>query len=65
MTAADKASSIVHGVMLEPRRIWGPEVIEFRGSLWDIEKPPEDLQAELIIEVVAQRSIKRKIKLYF
>jgi len=51
--------------MLEPRRIWGPEVIEFRGSLWDIEKPPEDLQAELIIEVVAQRSIKRKIKLYF
>ena len=54
----------IHGIVIEPRRIWGPETIQFRGSLWDIKKPPEDLEAELVIEVVAQRPIRRKINLY-
>jgi hypothetical protein len=52
------------GVIINPRRIWGPESIRIEGSLWGINEPPEDLEAELVIEVVSQRPIKKKIKLY-
>lgn len=53
------------GAVIKPRRMWGPEVIEFRGSFWNIYELPPDLEAELVVEVVAQRPIKKKIKLYF
>ena len=52
------------GVIIEPRRIWGPKTIRIEGSLWGINEPPKDLEAELVIEVVSQRPIKKKIKLY-
>jgi hypothetical protein len=52
------------GVILLPRRIWGPETIRIEGSLWGIDEPPKDLEAKLVIEVVSQRPIKKKIKLY-
>lgn len=56
--------SSLSGVILLPRRIWGPKTIGIEGSLWNISKPPEDLEAELVIEVVSQRPIRKKIKLY-
>jgi len=65
MTKESDYGPPLSGVVIEPRRIWGPETISIRGSLWDINEPPTDLEAELVIEVVAQRSIKKKIKLYF
>jgi len=52
------------GLILLPRRIWGPETITIEGSLWGMDEPPRDLEAELVIEVVSQRPIKKKIKLY-
>ena len=64
MTKESDYGPPLSGVVIEPRRIWGPETISIKGSLWDINKPPKDLEAELVIEVVAQRSIKKKIKLY-
>lgn len=57
--------SYIHGIVIEPRRIWGPEHLHFRGSMWGIEEPQKDWEAELVIEVVAQRPVKRKISLYF
>jgi hypothetical protein len=56
--------SSLSGVIIKPRRIWGPETISIEGSLWNINEPPKDLEAELVIEIVSQRPIKKKIKLY-
>lgn len=52
------------GIIFMPPRIWGPETITIEGSLWGIDEPPEDLEANLVIEVVSQRPIKKKTKLY-
>ena len=65
MTKGSDYGPPLSGVVIEPRRIWGPETISIRGTLWDTNELPKDLEAELVIEVVAQRSIKKKIKLYF
>ncbi len=65
MTTSSDYGPPLSGVVIEPRRTWGPETISIRGTLWDIDEPPKDLGAELVMEVVAQRSIKKKIKLYF
>ena len=64
MTKRSDYESSLSAVIIKPRRIWGPETISMEGSLWNISKPPEDLEAELVIEVVSQRLIKKKIKLY-
>ena len=56
--------SSLSGVIIKPRRIWGPKTIRIEGSLWGIGEPPKDLEAELVIEVVSQRPIKKKIGLY-
>jgi len=52
------------GVIVEPRRVWGPNRIKIQGTLWNIRELPKDLKAELVVDVVAQRPIKRSIKLY-
>jgi len=62
--AKDKNRQLA-GIIVEPRRIWGPETLEIVGSLWDIDRPPKDLEATLVVEVVAQRPVKKKIKFYF
>lgn len=52
------------GIIIKPRRFWEPKTIQFRGSLWDIHEPLKGMRGELIVEVVAQRHVKRKINLY-
>jgi len=53
------------GQIIEPRRTWGPQVLQIVGTLWNINELPTDMKTTLVIEVVAQRSIKKKIKLHF
>lgn len=65
MTKESDYGPPLSGVVIAPRRIWGPETINIRGTLWNIGELPEDLETELVIEVVAQRPIKKKIKLHF
>lgn len=64
MTKRSGYESSLSGIILLPRGIWGPKTISIEGSLWNISKPPEDLEAELVIEVVSQRPIRKKLKLY-
>ena len=54
----------IQGAEIGPRKIWGPHMVTFIGSLWDIYEPPQDLRAELIVEPVAQKPIRRPIKLF-
>lgn len=53
------------GVVIEPRRVWGPNTISIRGTLWHINELPKDLESELIVEVLSQRSVKKKFRLVF
>jgi hypothetical protein len=55
----------VQQVVISPRRNWGPKSIEFSGSIWGIDKPPDVLKAELVIEPLAQRPIRKQIELIF
>ena len=55
----------VQKVEIAPRRTWGPKSIEFTGSIWDVDEPSHDWKAEFVVEPLAQRPIRRKIKLYF
>lgn len=55
----------VHKVVISPRRNWGPKSIKFYGSIWGIDKPPDVLRAELVIELLAQRPIIKQIELIF
>ncbi len=48
-----------------PRKVWGPETVEFVGTVWGMEKPPKNLKGELLVEPVAQHSLRRTIKLSF
>lgn len=53
------------GILIAPRRIWGPETIEIMGSLWNIIELPSALETKLVVEVVDQRPINKKIKIPF
>jgi len=51
-------------IEIGPRKTLGPYMVKFSGSLWDVYEPPKDLRAELIVEPVAQRPIRRPINLF-
>jgi hypothetical protein len=53
------------GIVIEPRRIWGPKTLKIQGSLWNIDKPPKNMKATLVVEVVSQRPIKKRVKFFF
>jgi hypothetical protein len=55
----------IHEIQIEPRKAWGYLWLKLYGFLEGITEPPEDLKAELVIEVVAQQPVKKKINLYF
>ncbi|MBM3173110.1 MAG: hypothetical protein FJ022_03610 [Chloroflexi bacterium] len=55
----------VQKVVISPRRNWGPKQITFYGSIWGIDKPPDFLRAELVINPLAQRPIRKQIELIF
>jgi len=54
----------IQGVEIGPRKIWGPHMVTFSGSLWNITEPPKDSRAELVVEPVAQQPVRRQIKLF-
>ena len=57
--------SKIYRTQIKSRQTWGPEELKFEGNIWGMEEIPQDLKAELIIEPVAQRPVRKKITLYF
>ena len=48
-----------------PRGTWGPKELDFSGSLFDENELPMNIEAELVVEPVAHRPVRRKINLDF
>jgi len=60
-----KDKDIAPGARIMPRGVWGPKYLDFSNVLWDVTELPKILEAELVVEPVAQRPVRRKIKLRF
>lgn len=58
-------TSKIYGTKIKSRDTWGPHRLEFGGNIWKVKELPQDLKAELIIEPVAQRPVRKKILLHF
>jgi len=63
--AWQSAKDIQQKAHIMPRGIWGPKYLEFCGCLWDVYERPKDIKAELIVEPVAQKPVKKNIELFF
>lgn len=55
----------IHEIEIGPRKAWGNLWLKLCGFFEDITEPSKDLKAELVIEPVAQRPVRKKIHLYF
>jgi len=49
----------VQEIAIAPRRSWGPKLISFSGSIWNIDKPPQDVKFQLVVEPLAQRPVRK------
>jgi hypothetical protein len=52
-------------IEIGPRKTWPAEWVEFNGTLWGVDDIPGDIEAELVVEPVAQKPVRRKINLWF
>jgi hypothetical protein len=52
---------LVQEIEIAPRRSWGPKSVSFSGSIWNIDKPPQDMKFQLIVEPLGQRPVRKSI----
>ena len=55
----------IHEIQIGPRKAWGNLWLKLAGFLEDVTEPPKDLKAELVVEPVAQRPVRKKVDLRF
>ena len=63
--AWQSAKDVQQKAHIMPRGTWGPKQWEFEGSLWDGHVLPKNMKAELVVEPVAQRPVRREFTLFF
>ena len=60
-----KDKDIAPGARVMPRSVWGPHHLYFNVTLWNVTELPQITEAELVIEPVAHKPVRRKVKLWF
>jgi len=52
-------------IEIGPRKTWPVNFVEFSGTLWGVDDIPGDMEAELVVEPVAQKPVHKKLRLWF